>query len=223
MAKQILAAGSAGPTLHDNVLKHLVKCARRAPEADVGRQREKAQDARPVQRIQKVFHDHVERIAHLPGLLQRIHAEQRFGDDFQGQMHHRFMQMKLLAVAPGMQHALGMRDHDGTILLHARHLKGWLRQAALAAPEVAVAGQQTLAEHAFQQARVVVLAEVGVIAAQDDFDVVRVEKEVVLHAQQTRAHDIAVTLLAGRNEPQRIAQVGKIAADQGDQSGSRRT
>src|SRR5262245_52900292 len=101
-----------------------------------------------------------------------------------------------LAVAPAPEQTLRVLDHDGAVAGDAVALERRLHEAALAQPEVVLAGQETVAQQEAVHAQGVVLAKVRVVAEQHFLDEVGMTDEVEATWAQADQDDIAV--LAGR-------------------------
>ncbi len=91
-------------------------------------------------------HQRLHRRAGLGRIAADLRVEQRLGDDLQGQPHHVILSVADLAVGPRLEHALGEIHHEPRIGSDPLAVKRRLGQLALPAPELALAGQEPLAE-----------------------------------------------------------------------------
>ena len=100
-------------------------------------------------------------MADVARLAPDLGVEERLGDDRQGQAHHVVVDVARLAVAPGVAEPRGVLDHDRAVALDRLALEARLRELPLPPPEVALAGQQPLADDRHEQPREPVLDDPG--------------------------------------------------------------
>ncbi len=110
-----------------------------------------------------------------------------------GQFAHGLGHVELLAVAPLIEHGLGVGHHRPGVGVDAAGVEGGLRQAAQALVLLAVGRHQAVADHPAQQLDVaVVLGEVGRLRHQHLADEIGVGDEVEGGAEKTEAAHGAV-------------------------------
>ena len=122
--------------------------------------------------------DHFQRLADNVGFAGQVGAEQRFGDDRERQMRHVVVGVTNLAVVPGLEHALGLLDHDRRIALDLLALKCGLGQPSLASPEISLAGQKPLADQGNQPPRQLVFHEIVGMRSQNIIDMFGIHEHV---------------------------------------------
>ncbi len=120
----------------------------------------------------------------------RVVAEERPGDDAQGQLHHRVGEIEALPFSPGLRLADGLIDHHLGVFGHPLGRERRLDDAPVLSPELTVGGEQTgLAEHLTELAEGAVgLAELLRLGDQHRPDVLGL------------AEDIEARLAGGRHE-----------------------
>ena len=91
-------------------------------------------------------HQRLHRRAGVGRIAADLRVEQRLGDDLQRQPHHVVLDVADLAVGPGLEHSLGVIDHEPAIGGDPLAVKRRLGELALAAPELPLAGQEPLAQ-----------------------------------------------------------------------------
>ena len=139
------------------------------------------------------------------GVAFHVGIEKRFAGDGQGESSHLLMNINDLPVAPALAQTRGKRHHGLGITGDALAMKHRLHQAALTQVEIALTGEQALAQ---QQTRALQRASFGKLAGAGDqqvFDVIgMIEQEEAL-AAAAEINDIAVALRQLSHILERIA------------------
>ncbi len=106
-AEQISRHLSARAALFDDAVDHFVEAAYGAFQKLRRRERNPGgQEQRKPGLTQEFPHQHAQRRVHVLRFVRNIRVEQRLGHDAQREMHHGFVDVERLPVAPGRQHAL---------------------------------------------------------------------------------------------------------------------
>ncbi len=157
-------------------------------------------------------------LAHAIGRSGDVGVEQCPRHDEQRQAHHLFVDVQSCAVLPGLQHPQAVFHHCVRIGFDASGVQGRLHQFALAFPELAVTGQQPVAQEPGQPAFFVLvvpsLVELGRLLDRYLVDVVGIgqheDVERVADAEMDRipvvcvhvADDAQQVLLEAAHHPQ---------------------
>ena len=156
----------------------------------------------------------LERGADVLRLVPDVGAEERLGDDLERQVHHVLVDVAHLTVAKLRGQTRGMRDHDRRVGLDAIAMKRRLREATLAAPEVAFAREEAVAQDGAQRLmEVAVLLPEPVPRDEHVLDEIRVAHENDLERPDGDAHDVAVLLGCRAEKTERIAHERERVTD----------
>src|SRR5215467_3173773 len=147
----------------------------------------------------------MEVFTHLRSIAFHVRAEQGFADDLQGQTHHGVMQVDWLAGLPRFQQARRASGHGGDVLRDARTVKGGLHHAALSKPEVALAGQQAIAEEVPIGAENAALNEFPRVVDEHVFDLIGMRNHESPNIEEAQAYNVAIFARHPRHERQGIA------------------
>ena len=131
-------------------------------------------------------------------------AEERAGHDLEGQPHHVGLDVARLPVFPGLQHPLGVLNHHICISGDAVAMERRLSQLALGAPEIALAGQETLAQGSPCIAQPVMLDELAILRNQHFGDQIGMVEEENRPGPESRPDQGAVLALPARECPQAV-------------------
>ena len=96
----------------------------------------------------------------------------------QRQVPHVLVQVADLAVAPRLEHALGVLDHHGGVPLDLLALKRRLGQPTLSPPKLSLAGQESLADQWNEPPCQFIFHEIVGVRSQHVIDVLRIDKNV---------------------------------------------
>src|SRR5262249_32640173 len=142
-------------------------------------------------------------------------AEKRFAGNHQRQPRHLRQDLARFAGRPRAQYALGGGDHVGDVGVEACTLKGGLDQTALSQPEVALAGQEAIAEHRRVEAQREVLDEVAAMGDENLLDGLRSADEIDASRPEAEGNDVAPVTGAALEEVESIfAKLRQMAAEQ---------
>jgi hypothetical protein len=160
-------------------------------------------------------HDGLERGLDDFHVLGEVRAEERAQDDAQGDIHHVVVNVARFAGLPRFGEVGGLLHGDLRIARDAFAVKRGIAQAALASPEIAVAGEQAVAKELGIGARGHAFDEVAGLAEQDLFDVQRVEQDVNREIHEAVEDDIAVLAGPAQERARGIAAGHERGADPG--------
>jgi hypothetical protein len=148
----------------------------------------------------------------------KVAAEDRTQHDFQGQFAGIVAQIDRLAARrllgpAGGEFVIDFADQGAELVDHAA-MKGGLHHAPLAAPEIALAGHDAVAEQNLDPIHPLALGVIAVVRQQHALDVVGVVDDVVVHASAGREDAIAVAILReiAPQAGQRLIAAAKIEA-----------
>ena len=137
--------------------------------------------------------------ARLGRVAADLGVEQRLGHDLQGQVHHVGLGVADLAVAPRLQHPLGVIDHEPAVRSDPLAVKRRLGQLALAAPELAFAGQEPLPERPLRLPQPIVLDELPILVDQHLLDQVGMVDEHDSPGAESGRNQVAILLSPARS------------------------
>jgi hypothetical protein len=181
------------PFLDDRV-DQAIDPAHAAQIADVAGQRDRVgNDEGIADSSRDLVSDGVERLPYIGNVPVHLGVEQRLGGDAQGHRHHLGVDVARFAGPPARKHEFGVADHHIAVARDPLRVKRRCRQPPLPVPELALAGQQALAEdrpHLPEEQRK--LDEVAMVPDQDIFRVVGIVEQHDRPAGQVQRDSIAV-------------------------------
>src|SRR5665213_239834 len=137
--------------------------------------------------------------------MGNVGVEQRLRNNAEGEAHHRFMNVQRLPVAPRCEHPLGISHHDLRVGGNTRLMKSRLDEFALAAPEIAFAQQQAVAEHTTHGAIVFGFDEIIALRDEDRFDVFGPAHVTRWNPKETEKNNVAILPRAACEVAYRVA------------------
>jgi hypothetical protein len=144
----------------DEAADDLVEARGDLAHAAVGRRREPVdQRDEEVERVGEALHHGLDALRRPRSVSPASEPNSACDDDVRGGVHHRVVEVDALAVAPRRAEAGGVVDHDPRVARDALAVEGRLDEPTLALPEVALAGEEPLAEDALELAEEDVLLE----------------------------------------------------------------
>ena len=160
------------------------------------------QPARP---RHEAVHQRFHRRARLGRVAADLGVEERLGDDLERQPHHVGLDVADLAVAPGHEHPLGVFDHHTGIGGDPVAMERRLGELALGPPELALAGQEPVAQRSPRAPQPVVLDELPVLVDQHLLDQVGMVEEEDRRGPEPGPDHVAVLAMPARQCPQAVA------------------
>jgi hypothetical protein len=167
-------------------------------------------------KVHGVLEEDLEVFADLRGFAFDIGMEKRFTDDLEGETHHGVVKIESLAGLPGLNEAGSALGHRGSVVRDAVAVEGRLHHAALPEPEVAFAGEQSVAEQVAIRAEDAAFDEFAGVVDDDVFDVVGVEEEVGAKVEEAETDDVAIFACDTGHEGEGIPAEG--AAEAGEET-----
>ena len=224
IASRSSSAAAAAAAALDDAEHDAIELGAGAAEAQVARRRHQQQAGKE---REGVLRDELQRRQHRApdavGLADQIDAEQGLADD--AQRHPRGVRHEVDRRAAGrgglpvLQHARAGVAHGRRQALDALAMEGRLRQAALPPPEVALAGEEAVADQRLDPSDEAALPVVAVVVLQHVLDVVGVVQQVDAQRPGVEAHHVAVLVAppsaaspAGRGAPRGRSGTGSDSA-----------
>jgi hypothetical protein len=126
------------------------------------------------------------------------------------------MQVDHIGPSPTLEHLLRSLHRDAAIAGHSFAMKGRLCQSTLAPPKLTVACHEAIAHDAAhpRHAQNGWLDEIGVVAYQDGFNVIRVGQEIEGTKKVRNTNNLSIIAGASRDEAQRVTNKGAHVSQQ---------
>jgi hypothetical protein len=179
---QIAAILCAGPSLGNDAVDGGIQPLAGLFGSLAGRQRQllgqlAPGQQQPVDRVQRLG----QRLADLGRLSLHVGIEQRLAHDGQGQAHHFLRHVHRRAISqrlPALSRLLGVAGHHLAVGGHALAVKRRLHQAALAQVQLALAGQQAIAQQPARHLQGAALDEAAMMRHQHILDQLRMVDQI---------------------------------------------
>ena len=171
---------------------------------------------------QEALLEHLQGLVDNGGVAADLGAEERLSGDGQRQAHHLDEDVARLPRPPFVQDLLGGVDHDRGVGRDALAGEGRLDQAALPQPEIALAGQQALAQDQRRHPQGKVLDVILVIVKENGLNVLGIADKVDAPRPEAQRDNIAIIAGTARKEFEPALLVFTQVAGQQRASGTRR-
>ena len=180
--------------LVDDAMDHTVEPANRPLVQEIPGNRDRVRYAKgPAKSRGDLLRRIVERAADGFHLVRDVGVEEHFRDDQQRETHELVMHVERVAISPLVEGVLGIAHHHVAIGRNAIPVERRLRETPLTKPEVALTGEEPVAEDApdvSPEERM--LDEVLVIGHQDLLDVLRIAEHERRPSREAQEGDLSV-------------------------------
>jgi len=191
--------------LLDDAVDDLRELTNGAVGLEVAARREPLGSHDETAKVGGVFEEDGEGFANLRGVAFDIGVEESFADHLKGEAHHGVVEVERLTGLPGFEEARGACGHGRGVIGNAGAVKGGLHHAALTEPEIALAGEEAIAENVAVGTEDAALDEFARVIDKDVFDMIGVEEKERANVKEAEADDVTVIARGTRHEGERVA------------------
>ena len=214
---EVAAVRAPVTALADDLVDELVEPAHGTAVGEVRRQGHPVGDpVRPPETHRDLADHDVEGGADLLHLAGHLRPEEGLGHDPHREAHHLVVDVAHLLRPPLREHLLRLRHHHRAVGGDAVPVEGGLGEAPLPEPEVALAGQEAVAENGVHVApEEAVLHELRAARDEHALDDVWMVDQAGRLAAEAHGHDVAVAPRAVFEEAEEIAgELGEVPDQQ---------
>ena len=205
---QVVSPGGRRPAARGHAADGQEEPQARPPDPQViwGRD-EQGDGEEPREPPAEVALEEVDRGGDRSSVGREVGPEEARGGDLEGQVRHVRVRVAGLAVPPAVHHPLGGRDHGLGVARDPLAVKCRLNEPPAAAPGLALARQQAVAQEKAGESERPVLDEVAILCHQDLLDKVGMAEQDGPDGTEPQGDEVAVAAGAVGEETERVAAV----------------